>query len=381
MVKRAYKYRFYPTGGQAQLLAQTFGCTRVVYNQILRWRTDAFYNDQQKVNYIQASAKLTELKRLPEFQWLNDVSSIPLQQSLRHQQSAFKNFFEGRASYPKFKSKRSKQSAEFTKSGFKYVDGKLTIAKCKEPLDIRWSREPSSAPSTITITKDCAGRYFVSMLCEFEPKRLPVVNQAVGIDLGITDLFVTDKGEKVGNPRHTKEYADKLAKAQRELSRKALGSKNRAKARIKVARVHAKISDCRQDNLHKLSRRLIDENQVVCVETLKVKNMVRNRSLSKAISDCGWGEFTRQLEYKAEWAGRELVAIDQWFPSSKRCSSCGHTVKSLPLNVRRWQCPECDTDHDRDVNAAVNIKAAGHAVLALGENVSLVSSVVTSSSP
>jgi putative transposase len=380
MVKRAYKYRFYPTPEQEQLLAQTFGCTRVVYNQILRWRTDAFYNDQQKIGYIQASARLTELKRQPEFHWLNDVSSVPLQQCLRHQQTAFKNFFEGRAKYPKFKKKHAKQSAEFSSAGFKYRDGKLAIAKCKAPLDIRWSREPSSAPSTITITKDCAGRYFVSMLCEFEPRKLPVVNQTTGIDLGITDLFVTDKGEKVGNPRHTAKHAARLSKAQRELSKKKLGSKNRAKARIKVARVHAKISDCRQDNLHKLSRRLIDENQVVCVETLKVKNMVRNKCLSKAISDCGWGEFTRQLEYKAEWAGRDMVAIDQWFPSSKRCSCCGHVVESLPLDVRRWQCPECDTDHDRDTNAAVNIKAAGHAVLALGENVSLVSPVGISGS-
>jgi putative transposase len=375
MVKRAFKYRFYPSFEQEQLLAQTFGCVRVAYNQVLRWRTDAFHNDQQKIGYTQASAKLTELKRLPEFEWLNDVSCVPLQQSLRHQQAAFKNFFEGRAGYPQFKKKRDKQSAEFTKSGFQYRDGELTIAKCKEPLYIRWSREPSSKPSSITITKDSAGRYFVSMLCEFEPKRLPVVNQTVGIDLGITDLFVTDKGEKVGNPRHTKKYATQLTKAQRRLSKKKLGSRNRAKAKLKVARVHAKISDCRQDGLHKLSRRLINDNQVVCVETLKVKNMVRNPKLSKAISDCGWGEFARQLAYKAEWAGRDLVAIDQWFPSSKRCSCCGHTVKSLPLDVRRWQCPECDTSHDRDTNAAINIKAVGHAVLALGENVSLVSPV------
>ena len=380
MAKRAYKYRFYPTPEQEQLLAQTFGCVRVVYNQVLRWRTDAFYKDQQKIGYIQASARLTELKRQPEFCWLNEVSSVPLQQSLRHQQAAFKNFFEGRARYPQFKKKRRRQSAEFTKSGFQYRDGNLFIAKCKEPLDIRWSREPSSEPSTITITKDAAGRYFVSMLCEYEPTRLPVVNQTIGIDLGINSLFVTDKGEKVGNPRHTAKYAAKLAKAQRRLSKKKLGSRNRAKARLKVARIHAKISDCRQDNLHKLSRRLIDENQVVCVESLSVKNMVRNRSLSKSISDCGWGEFTRQLAYKAEWAGRDLVAIDRWFPSSKRCSCCGHIVESLPLNIRRWQCPECGTDHDRDTNAAVNIKAAGHAVLALGENVSLVSSVGISSS-
>ena len=213
----------------------------------------------------------------------------------------------------------------------------------------------------------------MSCLCEFDPVALPVTPKTIGIDMGLKDLFVTSDGSKVGNPRHYAKYEAKLAKAQRRLAKKQLGSANRLKAKRKVARIHAKISDCRQDFLHKQSRRLVNENQVICVETLRVKNMVRNRNLSKAISDVGWGELTRQLAYKADWAGRQLVAIDQWFPSSKRCSCCGHVVDSLPLSVREWDCPECGTTHDRDVNAAVNIKAAGCAVLALGENVSLVS--------
>jgi putative transposase len=217
-------------------------------------------------------------------------------------------------------------------------------------------------------------------LCEFEPSKLPVTPNTTGIDLGLKDLFITDKGERVGNPRHTARYAARLAKAQRRLSKKKLGSANRAKARQKVAKLHAKISDCRQDNLHKLSRRLINENQVICVESLKVKNMIRNPTLSKAIADAGWGEFVRQLAYKADWAGRSLVAIDQWFPSSKRCSGCGHTLSSLPLSIRQWDCPECGMSHDRDINAATNIKVAGLAVLALGENVSGIGQVPVSGS-
>ena len=369
MTKRAYKYRFYPTPEQAELLARTFGCTRFVYNRILRWRTDAFYQRQEKIGYTKASTRLTELKKEPEFAWLNDVSCVPLQQCLRHQQAAFKNFFEGRAKYPAFKKKTHRQSIELTRSAFTYKDGTLVMAKCKEPLAIRWSRPLPCEPSTITISKDTAGRYFVSCLCDFDPETLPVTAKMVGIDLGIKDLFITSDGHKVGNPRHTAKYATKLARAQRELSRKKLGSANRAKAKAKVARIHAKISDCRQDNLHKLSRTLINENQVVCVESLKVKNMIRNPKLAKAIADAGWGELVRQIEYKGEWAGRSVVAIDQFFPSSKRCSCCGFTMSKMPLSVREWECPECGAHHDRDVNAAINIKAAGLAVLAHGATV------------
>src|SRR5690554_5026785 len=380
MTKRAYKYRFYPTPEQEQLLAKTFGCVRFVYNAVLNYRKEAFKERGEKIGYGAANAELSRMKKVEDTAFLNEVSSVPLQQCLRHQQTAFKNFFEGRARYPRFKSKRHRQSAEFTRSAFRYRDGKLYLAKSKTPLDIRWSRALPSDPTTVTVSKDSAGRYFVSCLCEFDPETLPVTPKIVGIDLGLKDLFVTDKGERVGNPRHAAKYAAKLARAQRRLSKKKLGSANRAKARQKVAKLHAKISDCRQDNLHKLSRRLINENQVICVESLKVKNMIRNPKLSKAIADAGWGEFVRQLAYKADWAGRSLVAIDQWFPSSKRCSDCGHTLPSLPLSVRKWDCPECGAHLDRDQNAAKNIKAAGLAVLALGENVSGMGSVSVSCS-
>ena len=372
MKNRAYKYRFYPTDEQATLLAQTFGCVRKAYNTILRWRTDAYYQAQEKIGYIQASAKLTEIKKLSEFSYLNDVSCVPLQQCLRHQQTAFKNFFEGRAKYPVFKKKDRKQSAEFTKSAFKYTDGKIYLAKSKEPLDIRWSRDLPCKPSTINISKDCAGRYFVSCLCEFENQILPKTDKTVGIDVGIKHLFVTDNGIKIDNPCHTVNYAIRLTKAQRRLSKKKLGSANRAKAKLKVAKLHTKISDCRLDNLHKLTCELINDNQVVCVESLRVKNMIKNPKLSKHIADASWGKFVTQLEYKADWAGRKLVKIDQFFPSSKRCSCCGYTLSRLDLSVREWVCPECNTAHDRDINAAKNIRTAGLAGLAFGESVNLV---------
>ena len=368
--KRAYRFRFYPDPQQEKLLARTFGCVRFVYNSILRYRTDTYAQTQEKIGYTAANARLTAIKKLAEFAFLNEVSSVPLQQCLRNQQTAFKNFFEGRAKYPTFKSKKHRQSAEFTYRAFSFRNGELKLAKCDKPLAIKWSRQLPSDPTTITVSKDHAGRYFVSCLCEFEPTLLPVTDKKIGIDVGIKDLFVTSDGFKSGNPRHTAKYAAKLAKYQRRLAKKKLGSKNRLKAKVKVARIHAKIADGRLDNLHKLSHRLVNENQVICAENLAVKNLIKNPTLAKHIADASWGEFTRQLAYKANWAGRMYVEIGRFFPSSKRCSCCGFIKDKLPLNVRSWECPECGATHDRDLNAARNVLAAGPAVLAFGENVS-----------
>ena len=362
--KRAYKERFYPTPEQETLLAQSFGCARFVYNNTLRFRTDAYYKDGKSISHSEAEKRLVSLKT--ECSFLRDVSSVILQQALRDQQEAFKNFWSGRAKYPNFKKKHSKQSIRLTKAAFKVREGQLFIAKSKEPLNVRWSRELSSEPSSITISKDRAGRYFVSMLCEFEAKPMPISNKTVGIDLGLTDLFITSNGEKSGNPKFTKRYERKLAYLQRELAKKQKGSSNRAKARLKVAYLHAKIADCRMDATQKASRKLINENQVVCVENLAVKNMIKNPKLAKHIADANWGEFIRQLQYKAEWADRTVIEIDRFFPSSKRCSSCGFINESLPLSIREWDCPECNTHHDRDINAAVNIKTVGLAGLACG---------------
>jgi putative transposase len=371
--KRAYHYRFYPTPEQATVLARTFGSARFVYNWALRLRTDAYYQRQERISYAGTSAALTQLKREPETTWLNEVSSVPTQQALRHLDRAFRNFFEGRGKYPGFHKKHGRQSAEYTTSAFRWdADANtLTLAKMDAPLAIRWSRPlPDGAvPSTVTVSRDTAGRYFVSILAEDEIEPLPAVAQDVGIDLGLHDAVVLDTGEKVGNPRFFAKDEKRLAKAQRRLAKKQPGSKNRNKARVKLARVHARIADRRQDFLHKLSTRIIRENQTVCVESLSVKAMVKHPTLAKAIHDVGWGEFVRQLSYKAEWYGRTLVAIDKWYPSSKRCSDCGHVLGFLSLETRCWTCPVCGCVHDRDVNAAKNILAVGLTVSAGGEAV------------
>ena len=369
--KRAYQYRFYPTDEQKQILARTFGCARFVYNWALRLRTDAYYQDQKRGYYDETSAMLTNLNKQPEYSWLNEVSCVPTQQALRHLDRAFRNFFEGRAEYPTFHSRHGEQAAEYTTSAFKWDGTTLTLAKMEESLSIVWSRPlpKGCKPTTVTVTQDTTGRYFVSMLVEEDITPLPVVNQQVGLDLGLKSMVVLSTGEQVGNPQFFRKDEKKLAKASRRLAKKKKGGKNRAKARLKVARIHARIADRRRDYQQKLSTRIVHENQVICVESLAVKNMLQNHCLAKSISDVGWGEFVRQLEYKAHWYGRTLVRIDKWYPSSKRCSHCGHVLVSLSLDERFWMCPECHTFHDRDINAAKNVLAAGLAVSACGEAV------------
>lgn len=370
-VKRAFKYRFHPTDEQAAELSRTFGCVRKVYNLALAARTEA-WTRQERVNYNATSAMLTAWKKTEELAFLNEVSSVPLQQTLRHLQVAFTNFFGKRAKYPRFKSrKRSRKSAEYTTSAFRFRDGRLTLAKMREPLDIRWSRPlpEGASPSTVTVSQDAAGRWFVSMLCE-DPsvKPLPAIGNVVGVDVGLDHLLTLSTGEKIANPRHERRDRVVLAKAQRRLAKKDKGSANRAKARRKVAKIHARIADRRRDGLHKLTTRLVRENQTIVIEDLTVRNMVKNRSLARAISDAAWSEFRSMLEYKAQWYGREVIAVDRWFPSSKLCSTCGTLREKMPLHVRTWTC-DCGTTHDRDVNAAKNLLAAGRAVAACGAGV------------
>ena len=354
------------------MLAQTFGCARFVYNWGLRLRTDAYYKEQKRLYYSETSAMLTQLKKQESHAWLNDVSCVPVQQALRHLDKAFMNFFKGDSEYPRFKKRRNQQSAEYTTSAFKWQDGNLTLAKMTEPLAICWSRAlPKDAkPTTVTVTKDSSDRYFVSILIEEDISHLESVEQTVGADLGLKDFVILSTGETVGNPKFFTQDEKKLAKAQRRHAKKHKGSKNKTKAAKKVARIHARIADRRRDFLHKLSTRLIRENQTICVETLAVKNMVKNHALAKAIHDVGWSEFVSQLEYKAAWYGRNLVKIDKWYPSSKRCFECGHVLDSLSLDIRHWICPACGVAHDRDVNAARNIHAVGLTVFeACGEAV------------
>ena len=369
--KKAYKYRFYPTDEQKQLLARTFGCCRYVYNWALRERTDAYYKRGERLYYEDTAQRLVLLKKQEETSWLDEVSSVPLQQALRNLDRAFRNFFEGRAHCPTFKKKRDQQSATYASNAFSWDGKSLTLAKMDEPLAIVWHRPLTEGckPSSVTITKDDAERYFVSILVEEDIKALEVTPKMVGLDLGLKSMVITSDGQTHGNPKFFAKDEKKLAKAQRRLAKKKKGSKNRAKARLKVARLHKKIADRRRDYQHKLSTKIIRENQVVCIESLQVKHMVKNHSLAKAISDVGWSEFVRQLEYKAEWYGRTLVKIDKWYPSSKRCLDCGHILDSLPLDVRAWTCPECGVHHDRDINAAKNILAVGLTVAACGEAV------------
>ena len=372
VVKRAYKYRFYPTLEQAAELSRTFGCVRKVWNLALQARTTAWHQRQERVTYLQSSALLTGWKRSGDLGYLNEVSSVPLQQGLRHLQSAFDRFWHNQARYPKFKSrKKSRASTEYTRSAFRYRDGQLHLAKMTAPLAVVWSRPlPDRAePSTVTVSRDPAGRWFVSLLCQCPVQPHPASATVVGVDAGITSLVTLSTGEKIANPRHERRDRARLALAQRRLARTQKGSANRDKARLKVARVHARVSDRRRDFLHQLTTRLVRDNQAVVIEDLSVRNMVRNHHLARAISDAAWRQMRAMLAYKCEWYGRDLVVTGRWYPSSKTCSACGHAASSLPLAVREWECVNCGVRHDRDINAAVNIRAAGLAVLACGAGV------------
>lgn len=365
LVKRAYKYRFYPTAEQVKNLAQTFGCVRFIYNWALNKRKRAYFDQGIKLKTKDLSAALTDLKKAEGTTWLSEVSAVPLQQALRHLDDAYKRFFKKQTNYPTFKKKHHAQSATYTDNAFTLKDGAFTLAKQAEPLAIVWSRPlPKDAkPSSVTVSKDKAGRYFVSILVEEDIQPLKPVEQHIGVDVGLKSFVVLSNGESIAHPKYYAREEKKLARAQRELARKRKGSKNRDKTCKKVARLHARIADKRRDSQHKLSTRLIRENQTVCVESLAVKNMLKNHKLAKAISDVGWSEFLRQLEYKAAWYGRTFVKIDRWYPSSKTCSACGYLLETLTLEVREWICEACGVCHDRDVNAAANILAAGLAVV------------------
>ncbi len=371
VVQRAYRYRFYPTGQQAEQLAKTFGCVRYVYNRALAERSRAWTQEQRRVTYVDTAKALTGWKQDEATEWLTEVSNVPLQQTLRHLQTAFVNFWQKRAKYPTFKRKgKTTDSATFMTNAFSFRDGRIKLAKQDAPLRIVWSRPlPQGAePSSVTVSRNARGQYHISILVKETITDLPPTGSQVGVDVGITSLVALSTGEKITNPKHEKRDRKVLARAQRALARKKKGSANRAKAKHRVARIHGRIADRRRDHLHKLSTRLVREYDTIAIEDLTVRNMVRNHSLARAISDASWSELRRQLEYKAGWYGREVIAIDRWYPSSKTCSVCGAIVEKLPLNIREWTC-RCGTRHDRDVNAARTILAAGLAVSACGDGV------------
>lgn len=370
-VNKAYKFRFYPTKEQKQNLAKTFGCARFVYNRMLQTKTDEYYKHGVKVNYNKTSQLLTELKKEEEYEWLNEVSAVPLQQGLRNLQKVFKNFWNKLTKYPTKKKKSHDQSVTYADTAFKFENNKLTLAKQLEPLKIVWHREipKNTRITSISVSKDNSNRYFVSLFFEEEANFLPTNDNIVGIDLGLEDFVVFSNGKKVKAPKILRKYQSKLALLQRRLAKKQKQSKRRNIARLKVAKLHKRIANKRNDFLHKLSTKIIRENQTIVVEDLNISGMLKLKKLSKSISDASWSEFLRQLKYKALWYGRNIIEIDRWFPSSKRCSECGHILEDLKLDVRKWTCPKCHVNHDRDVNAAKNILTVGMTGIARGEDV------------
>ncbi len=360
---KAYKYRIYPNKEQKIQIAKTFGCCRFVYNQTLAYHKDAYENEKKSVSKTDCNNYFNrELKK--EYEWLKDVDKFALTNAIYNMDAAYRKFFKEHAGYPKFKSKRDNHKSyttnytnenivvDFEKGRVKLP--KLKMVKAKPP------REFEGQIKSATISQMPSGKYFVSILVEEEQVELPKVEKSVGIDLGIKDLVITSDGEKIDNLKLIKKYENKLVRQQRKLAHKQKGSKNREKQRIKVAKIYEKIANTRNDYLHKISHKLINENQVIVSEDLSVSNMVKNANLAKSISDCGWSELTRQLQYKADWYGRTYVKIGRFVPSSQTCHVCGYkNEETKDLTVRKWTCPQCQTEHDRDINAAINIQNEG----------------------
>lgn len=371
---RAFKYRFYPSPSQEVLLRKTLGCSRFVYNYFLALRIQEWTTNQRTISYNETSSILTQLKKDTETNWLNEVSAVALQQSLQNLQEAYSNFFKGlkkkqKIGFPRFKKKSSRNSIRLTKGAFKYRNNQIFIPKSKKPLNIHWSRQlPSNNITSVTISLSLSGKWFISILVLDEKNyTLPLCNKALGVDLGIETFATLSNGEKVKMP-DLKPHYQKLKKLQRKHSKKK-GLCNKEKARLKVARQYEKITNIREDFHHKLSTRLIHENQVVVMEDLNVSGMIKNRKLARSISQQGWSQFVTFLKYKANMYGRELIQVDRFYPSSKTCSSCGTIQSSLPLHIREWTCDSCGNTHDRDINAAKNLMALGTSVTAFGEDI------------
>ncbi|MET7610319.1 RNA-guided endonuclease TnpB family protein [Streptomyces seoulensis] len=376
-----YSFRLYPDTGQQTALAKAFGCARVVFNDAVRAREDARKAGQPFPTAGHLSRKLiTEAKRTVGRSWLGEVSAVVLQQSLRDAETAYRNFFASlrgtrkgpKLGAPRFKSRKdNRQSIRFTANARWNItgSGRLSLPKIGA-VKVKWSRPLPAVPTSVTVVKDAAGRFFASFVIDTDPAadraRMPETDGTIGIDLGLTHFAVLSDGTKIGSPRFLRRAEKKLKKTQRELSRKQKGSKNRTKARLKVARAHAQVADARREFLHQLSTKLISENQGIAVEDLSVAGLARTR-LAKSVHDAGWSAFISMLEYKAERYGRTLVKIGRFTPTSQVCSTCGVKDGPKPLSVREWTCSACGTVHDRDHNAAINVKkAAGLAVSACG---------------
>jgi len=378
-VQLRYNYRLYPAPGQRAALARAFGCARVVFNDGLRARQEALADGLSYLTDAELSARLTAAKATPERAWLGEVSSVVLQQALADLNAGYRNFFASvtgkrrgpKAGLPRFRSRKDRtQTIRFTCNARFQVTpgGKLRLPKIGD-IAVRWSRPLPSAPSSVTVIMDAAGRYFASFVIEPAPGPLPATEPVIGIDLGLTHFAVLSDGRKIASPRFLRRAQKKLRRAQKALTRKEKGSRNRDKARVKLARAHARVADARREFCHQLSTSLIRENQAVAVEDLAVHGLARTR-MAKSVHDAGWSAFTAMLQYKARLYGREFRRIGRFEPTSRVCSACGAKDGPKPLHIRAWQCQGCGAWLDRDVNAAVNVaRAAGLAVTACGAQV------------
>lgn len=360
---KAYKYRIYPNKAQAELIQKTFGCCRFVYNQTLAYRKNLYKTEKKSMSKFDCRNYMAQNLK-PQYDWLKRVDKFALENAVFAMDNAYQRFFKLHSGYPKFRSKHNNRRSYttcITGTNIKVLFGENKIQLPK----LKLVRARLSCPfvgqiKQATVSQTPTGKYFVSVLVETEHELLPSTDKTIGIDLGIKDLLITSNGEKYDNKRIIKQYEDKLTREQRRLSRKVKGSNNYNKQRIKVARIYEKIRNIRIDYLHKITHKLISENQVIVSEDLAVSNMVQNHNLAKAISDCGWYELTRQLAYKAEWNNRKYIKIGRFIASSQTCHICGYiNPETKDLSVREWTCPQCGTRHDRDINAAINILNEG----------------------
>lgn len=368
-VKKAYKVRLYPTPKQETQFNKTIGCARWVYNHFLAWHIEVYKAEKRYLSYSQCSEMLTQIKATPGTEWLAEVDKFALQNSLKDLDESYKNFFEGRAGYSRFKSKHGTKQSYQTNLTNNNIRVDVKHHRIKLPK-VGWveyvidGRKITGDIINVTVSRTPSGKYFASILCEAAIETLTPSDKEVGIDMGLKKFAILSNDEVIENPRYYVKAQKKLAGLQRAHSKKKKGSKNREKARLKVARQHEKIANQRRDFQHKLSKKLVNENQVISMEDLRIKNMVKNHKLAKAISDAGWGEFQRMVEYKSTWYGRAFVKVDSFYPSSKLCNKCDTKNAMLTLSDREWQCPVCRTIHDRDKNAARNILAEGKRILA-----------------